>query len=96
MMAVSSQDLVGRGVYSREGDRVGTIKELIFERDYVVVRRLLSTLVVPVRALEWSGDRLVIPHTSSYLDMAPKVDTKHPLSAHDRSLLEHFYLPHAA
>jgi hypothetical protein len=96
MMAVSSQDLVGRGVYARDGERVGTIRELIHERDYVVVRRLLHTLVVPVRALEWSGDRLVIPHTSSYLDMAPKVDPRHALSPEDMSLLERFYMPQAA
>jgi len=95
-MAVSSQDLVGRGVYARDESRVGTIRELIDDRQYAVVRRLLSSLVVPVRALEWSGDRLVIPHTSSYLDMAPKVDTKHPLSAADRSRLDRFYMPHAA
>ncbi len=96
MMAVSPQDLVGREVFARDGDKMGTIKELVYEGDYVVVRRLLSRLVVPVRAIESSGDRLLIPHTSSYLDMAPKVDTKHPLSAEDRSLLEDFYMPHAA
>ncbi|HJW75283.1 MAG TPA: PRC-barrel domain-containing protein [Thermoleophilia bacterium] len=96
MMAVSSQDLVGRGVYAVDGSRMGTIKELIGDGDFAVVRRLLSTLVAPVGVLEWSGDRLVIPHTSSYLDMAPKIDTKHPLSAQDRALLERFYMPHAA
>ena len=96
MMAVSPQDLVGREVFARDGDKMGTIKELVYEGDYVVVRRLLSRLVVPVRAIDSSGDRLLIPHTSSYLDSAPKIDTKHPLSPRVRSLLEDFYMPHAA
>lgn len=96
MMAVGSQDLLGRGVYSVDGTRMGTIKELIGDRQFAVVRRLLSALVVPVNALEWSGDRLVIPHTSSYLDMAPKIDAKRPLSVQDKALLERFYMPHAA
>ena len=100
MMAVSPQDLVGQAVYARDDTMIGRVKELVYEGEYVeyvVVRRsLLSKLVVPVGAIESSGDRLLIPHTSSYLDNAPKVDTKHPLSAKDRSLLEHFYMPHAA
>jgi sporulation protein YlmC with PRC-barrel domain len=95
-MAVSSQELVGRVIYAIDGTRMGTIKELICDKDFAVVRRLFSTLVVPVPALEWSGDHLVIPHNSSYLDMAPKVDAKHPLSAQDKAALEQFYMPHAA
>ena len=97
MMAVSPQDLVGREVYARDDIKMGTVKELVCEGECCVVRRsLLSKFVVPVKAIDSSGDRLLIPHTSSYLDMAPKVDTKHSLSAKDRSLLEDFYMPHAA
>ena len=62
----------------------------------IVRRSALSKFVVPVKAIEWSGDRLLIPLTSAYLDSAPKCDTKHALSANDRSRLEHFYMPHAA
>jgi len=38
----------------------------------------------------------VIPLTSADLEDAPKVDLKPPLSGEDRSLLDQFYLPHAA
>ncbi len=97
MMAGSPRDLVGQAVYARDDTIVGRVKELVCEGQYAVVRQsLLSKLVVPVRAIELSGDRLVIPHTSSYLDEAPKVDPKHPLSEKDRSLLDEFYMTHAA
>ena len=59
-------------------------------------RSALSKFVVPVMAIDSSGDRLLIPLTSAYLDSAPKCDTKHALSAKDRSRLENFYTPHAA
>jgi hypothetical protein len=95
-MAVSSRDLVGRGIYARDGVRMGTIRQLVHGREYVVVPRSTSALVVPLRAIEWSDDRPVIPHTSSQLDAAPTIDTKHPLSAQDRSRLERFHAPHAA
>ena len=97
MVAISAQDLVGQAVYARDDIIVGRVKELVDEGEYAVVRRsLVSKLAVPVRAIELSGDRLVIPHTSSYLDNAPKVDLKHPLSERDRHLLDEFYMPHAA
>jgi ribosomal 30S subunit maturation factor RimM len=96
-MAASPQDLVGREVYARDDTKMGTVKELVCEGEYCVVRRsVLSKLVVPVKAIESSGDRLLIPLTSSYLDMAPKIDTRQPLSEKDRSLLDDFFMPHAA
>ncbi len=76
---------------------VGRAKELVYEGEYVVVRRsLLSKLVVPVRVIESSGDRLKVPYSLSYLDDAPKVDPKHPMSEEDRGRLDRFYMPHAA
>jgi hypothetical protein len=97
MMAVSPQDLVGREVYARDDVKMGTVKELVCEGECCLVRRsLLSKFVVPLKAFDSSGDRLLIPLTSSYLDMAPKIDTAHALSDTDRSLLEQFYMPHAA
>jgi hypothetical protein len=96
-MAVSPQDLVGQAVYASDDTIVGRAKELVYEGQYVVVRQsLLSKVVVPVRAIESSGDRLKVPFTSSYLEGAPKVDPKRPLSEKDRSLLDEFYMPHAA
>jgi PRC-barrel domain len=96
-MAVSPQDLVGQAVYARDDTIVGRVKELVYEGEYAVVRRsLLSRIVVPVRAIESSGDRLLIPLPTSYFDDAPKVVPRQPLSEQDRSQLEQFYTPHAA
>ena len=98
-MAVSPQDLVGQAVYARDDTmidqphRAGLWRKVV---EYVVVRRsLLSKLVVPVGAIESSGDRLLMARTSSYLDDAPKVDAEH-LSQGRTSLLKHFYMPDAA
>ena len=96
-MASISQDLVGRDVYARDGVKAGQIKELIYDGEYVTLRRsFFSTIVVPVGVVEDSGGRLTIPLTSSYLDNAPKIDTKHELSPGDRAHLDSFYLPKAA
>jgi hypothetical protein len=98
-MAGSPEDLVGQPVYTRDFDMIGRVKELVYEGEYVVVRRsLLSKLVVPVKAIESADDgRLLIPQTTeSNIDDAPKVDSRHPLSEKDRSELEQFYTPHAA
>lgn len=96
-MAVISQDLVGRDVFARDGSKVGQIKELVYGDEYVGVRRsLFSTIVVPVGVLDDSGGRLTIPLTASYLDMAPKVNTKKELSPRDKGLIDRFYMPKAA
>jgi hypothetical protein len=98
MMALSPQGLVGRDVYARDDVKVGEVKELVGDGDYVLIKRsAFSRLVAPVAALESREERLVIGRTSSYLDMAPKVDTKRPLSQEDRELLDRYYnLPRAA
>ena len=96
-MAPLSQDLVGRDVYARDGVKAGQIKELVYGGDYVTLRRsFFSTIVVPVGMLEDSGGRLTIPLTSSYLDNAPKIDTKHDLSPSDKAHLDSFYMRKAA
>jgi hypothetical protein len=33
-MAATQQDLVGRDVYARDGDKVGQIRELVYDGDY--------------------------------------------------------------
>jgi hypothetical protein len=96
-VAAISQDLVGHDVYARDDVKVGQIKELVYDGEYVTLRRsFFSTIVVPVGLLDDSGDRLTIPLTSSYLDNAPKVDTKKDLSPSDRAHLDSFYLRRAA
>ena len=96
-MVAISQDFVGRDVYARDGVKVGQIKELVFDGEYVSVRRsFFSTIVVPVVVLEDAGGKLTIPLTSSYLDNAPKIDVKKDLSPSDKAHLDSFYLPKAA
>lgn len=97
MMASTPQDLVGREVYARDGVKIGQIKDLVYGGEYAVVRRsFLSKIVVPVRAIQSSVDRLTIPRTSSFLDNAPQIDPKYELSPKDKAYLDDFYLPKAA
>lgn len=96
-MTRSSQDLVGHDVYSRDDVKIGQIKELVYDGEYVVLRRsFFSTIVVPVGTLDDSGGRLTISLTSSYLDNAPRIDIKKDLSPRDKALLDSFYMPKAA
>jgi sporulation protein YlmC with PRC-barrel domain len=91
-MDAIQQDLVGREVYARDGDKIGQVKELAYDGEYVVVRRsFFSKIVVPVSALEVSGERLTIPLAASYLNNAPSIDTKYPLSDKDKGYLDRFY-----
>jgi hypothetical protein len=92
-----SEDLVGCDVYARDGARVGQVERLLYGGGYVLVRRtFLTDLVVPLGALERSGGRLTILHTSSDLDDAPHVDPAHELTPRDEALLDDFYMPRAA
>jgi sporulation protein YlmC with PRC-barrel domain len=96
-MVEIAQDLVGRSVYGREGTKIGDVKETVYGGEYVVVRRsFFTSIVVPAGVLQESGGRLTIPHTASYLDNAPRIDTKRELSPRDKALLDDFYLPKAA
>ena len=96
-MASIPQDLVGREVYARDGGKVGEIRELVYDGEYCLIRRSwLSKLIVPVRAIDSSGERLVIPHTSAYLDNAPKIDPKYALTPQDKGRLDRFYMERAA
>ena len=96
-MSTSMQELIGRQVYSRDDVKIGEIKEVIFGGEYVLLRRsFVSELVVPVRAIERSGERLVIAHSSGYIDHAPQVDLKHELSAKDKARLDEFFALKAA
>ncbi len=91
-MASVTQELVGRQVYSRDGDKIGEIKEVIYGGEYVLIRRsFYSKLVAPVGAIESSGERLTIPHSSGYVQHAPQVDPKRELSAADKDRLGRFF-----
>lgn len=100
-MASSAQDLVGLEAVSRDGDKIGPVKGLIGDSEsaseYLVIKYgLFRDLVVPAGLVERRGDEVSIPFVRSFLDVAPRVSSKGPLSREDRHRLEEFYRPLAA
>ncbi len=97
-MASIPQDLVGRELYARDGQKIGEIKSLVYGGDYAVIKRsLFAKLVVPVRAIELTGERLSLPVTKEHVEKAPGVDPKYELSPKDKAFLDAFYnAPRAA
>ena len=96
MVLAARQDVLGLGAFSRDGTKIGKIKDVISDAEtsaeYLVIGRFLARdLVIPADLAERSGDRVVIPFTDSYVDMAPALSTKGVISAEDRGRLEHFY-----
>ena len=66
----SDKDLVGHGIYSRDGSKLGKVKAVIGDEmgnKYLIVGRFLSRdLVVPLHVVKLDGDRVIVPRTSSY------------------------------
>jgi hypothetical protein len=99
MVLAERQDVVspkGLKAWSHEGTRIGKIKDVVSDvetsTEYLVVSRFwCCDLVIPTDLAERSDDRVVLPFSSSFLDMAPAVSTKGGVSAEDRGRLEHFY-----
>jgi sporulation protein YlmC with PRC-barrel domain len=100
-MTSSAQDLVGLAAFSREGDKIGKIKDVICDPEslsecLVIKHSMFRDLVVPADVVERRDDSITVPFCSSYLDVAPRVATKGKLSSEERSRLEAFYHPTAA
>jgi len=89
------RDLVGLVAFSRDGTKLGKIKAVIDGPDasaYAVIGRFLARdLVVPAEVLDTSGDRLVVPFSSSFIDMAPAVKAKDVVSPEEHDRLEQFF-----
>jgi hypothetical protein len=95
-MPIDRHILVGRDVYSRDDVKVGEIKAVTADAEFVVVDRSLSEdLLVPTDDVHEIGGRLEISRTRSYLDDAPEVDPDR-MTLDDRRRLEEFYRPRAA
>jgi len=74
---VMGSDLVGLKAFSREGAKLGKVKSVVSDdaetRDYLVIARSLRRdLVIPIDTVATPGDRVVVPHTSSFCDSAPR------------------------
>ena len=86
---------MGLPAYSRDGGRLGKIKNVVHSGEkatYFVIGGFLSRgLVVPSDIIEERGDAVVVPFMSSYLDMAPPIDPRKPLTVEDRDRLRDYY-----
>jgi ribosomal 30S subunit maturation factor RimM len=94
MATVPVRDFVGVPAFSRDGSKLGKVKNVIQggEADYLVVGGFLSRgLVIPAEVVKADGGSITVPFMSSYLDMAPSIDTKKPISAADRDRLRSYY-----
>ena len=95
-MTIARHILVGRDVFARDDQKIGEIKGVTNDAEFVVVARSLSgDLLVPMEELHEMGGRLEIRCTASFLDGAPEVDVDH-LTVDDRRRLEEFYRSLAA
>ena len=96
-MAVSvGLDLVGLAAFSREGTKLGKLKDVITDgetsSEYLVIGRFLARdLVIPADVAEIQGDRVVVPFASSFLNSAPAVKGKGAMSPGEHRRLEAFY-----
>jgi PRC-barrel domain len=95
-VAIDRHILVGRDVYTRDGMRVGEVRRVSGDAEFVIVDRPLSgDLLLPMDELHEIGGRLEIQRTLSYLDDAPEVDSER-MTLDDRQRLEEFYRTRAA
>ena len=90
-MTIDRRILVGREVYVRDDQKIGEVKGVTADAEFVIVARPLSSdLLVPMDEFHEIGGRLKIRRTGSFLDDAPEVDADR-LSLDDRQRLEVFY-----
>jgi hypothetical protein len=95
-MPIDRHILVGRDLYARDDMKIGEVKGVTGDAEFVIVDRPLSEdLLVPMDELHEIGGRLEIQRTKSYLDDAPEVDPDH-MTVDDRQRLEEFYRARAA
>ena len=95
-MTIDRHILVGRDVYARDDRKIGEIKGVTADAEFVVVARpLTGDLPIPVEELHEAGGRLEVRRAASFLDDAPEVDPDR-LTPDDRRRLEEFYHPKAA
>jgi len=99
-MASAAQDFMGLEAFSREGDKLGRIKDVICDpgalADCVVIKHALRRdLIVPADVVEPRDEGVTVPFGTSYLHVAPRVAGKGELSSDERQRLERFFHPAA-
>lgn len=101
MSSVLGQDLEGREAFSQEGTKLGRVKAVIGDgasaREYLVIGRVLRRdLIIPADAVETPSYRVVVPHSSAFIDSAPAIKAKGAISLEEGDRLEGFYRAHPA
>ena len=95
-MTIDRSILVGRDVYSRDDLKVGEIKGVTGDAEFVNVSRSPTRdLLMPMDELHEIHGRLEIRRTRSSLDDAPVVPPDH-ITLDARRRLEEFYRTRAA
>ena len=86
---------MGLAAFSRDGTKLGKVKDVVRSGDsaeYLVIGGMLSRgRLVPCDVVKEDGTCVVVPFMSSYLDMAPAIDPKKPVSPEDRERLRNYY-----
>lgn len=95
MTTVPDRHFMGLPAFSREGNKLGKVKDVVDSGEsakYLVIGSLFSRrLVIPSDVIQEKGDAVVVPFTMSYLDMAPVVDPKGAISPDDRDRLRDYF-----
>jgi ribosomal 30S subunit maturation factor RimM len=95
MTTAADRHFVGLPAFSRDGNKLGKVKDVLQSGEsanFVVIGGVFSQrLVVPTDVIEERGDAVVVPFTSSYLDMAPLVNAKKPISSDERDRLRDYF-----
>ena len=97
---MESTDLAGRAVLDRSGESVGTITDVIAEPttrepEWAVVKmgRLAGEHLVPIEAIDLTGDDVVVRFAKGDVKAAPKVKEHTSPSKHEKdNLLRHYGL----
>ena len=100
-MASIARDLVGLEAYARDGAKLGKVVEALADvssrGEYIAIKkRFRRSLVVPTDVLEVRDDSIIVPFTSSFLDMAPQVRSGEQLSGEESAQIDSFYHAKAA
>jgi hypothetical protein len=96
-MTLQRHVLVGRGVYDRDDMKIGEVKGVSDDAEFIIVDRSLGTdLYLPMDEVHEAGGRLRVDRAKSYLDDAPEVQNDRPLTLDDRQRLERFFRTEAA
>ena len=105
MQMTSAYDFVGRAVLDRDGEKLGTVKEIYDDREtgrpeWAAVAGGflgLKSHFVPLADAAPSGEDLRLPITKSQVQDAPSVDPDGELSEHEEQrLFEHYGVPYTS